>query len=440
MPRDLAISMQGVSKRYEVFGTQRGRLLHALWPSYRDGMQEIWALRDVDLEVRRGESVAVIGRNGGGKSTLLQILTGVLEATSGEVRVQGRISALLELGSGFNPEYTGRDNVLLNGLLLGLSREEILGRFDEIAAFAEIGDAIDRPVKTYSSGMLMRLAFAVQVLTEPEILVIDEALSVGDFFFQQKCFHHIRRLCERGTTLLFVSHDMATVRDMCSRAIYLRAGRAEFIGETREAIRRYMSEQGGAAAPESPARAALALAPGDELDTILGDAAWRRAPGGEGREGALIAVALYNEEGQPTTAFRMGGRMRAKVVFTPAQSGPAHVTLLIRNKYGQVVSSLGSSRLGLVPPDASEARCGIFDLQVSLSIEAGNYSVAFSMSRLTGPNVGENLDATGPIGPITIRWDYERETAPFLGMVGLDATGEFRVAVQRPLASPQEAP
>ncbi len=221
---DVAISAHGVSKRYRVFDNQRSRLLHALRPGHGAGMQEIWALRDVDLEVRRGEAVAVIGRNGGGKSTLLQILTGTLVPTAGEVRVNGRVSALLELGSGFNPEFTGRDNVILNGLLLGLDRSEILRRFDEIAAFADIGDALDRPVKTYSSGMIMRLAFAVQVLTDPEILIIDEALSVGDFFFQQKCFGYIRSLSENGVTLLFVSHDMGTVRNLCERAIYLKNG------------------------------------------------------------------------------------------------------------------------------------------------------------------------------------------------------------------------
>ncbi|MGZ5088805.1 MAG: ABC transporter ATP-binding protein, partial [Usitatibacter sp.] len=168
---DIAIAVRDVAKRYQVFSSERGNLLHTLWPGYRAGMQEIWALQDISFEVRRGDSVAVIGRNGGGKSTLLQILAGTLTPTRGEVRVNGRVSALLELGSGFNPEYTGRDNVMLNGLLLGLSRQEILRRFDEIAAFADIGDAIERPVKTYSSGMMMRLAFAVQVLTDPQILV-----------------------------------------------------------------------------------------------------------------------------------------------------------------------------------------------------------------------------------------------------------------------------
>jgi lipopolysaccharide transport system ATP-binding protein len=197
----VAIRAQGLGKCYRVFASQGARLMHALSPAWKTGVSEIWALRDVDFEIAKGEAVAIIGRNGGGKSTLLQIVTGTLPLTLGEFEVNGRVSALLELGSGFNPEYTGRDNVMMNGLILGFSREEIARRFDEIAAFAEIGDAIDRPVRTYSSGMLMRLAFAVQVLTDPEILVIDEALSVGDFFFQQKCLGYIRSLCEKGVTL-----------------------------------------------------------------------------------------------------------------------------------------------------------------------------------------------------------------------------------------------
>src|ERR1700682_106688 len=238
---DIAISVRNISKCYRVFDDQRSRLLHAVWHKHTKGTQEVWALKDINFEIKRGESVAIIGRNGGGKSTLLEILTGTLTPTTGEVKVNGRVSGLLELGSGFNPAYSGKDNVILNGLLLGLSREEILSRFVEIEAFAEIGAAIDRPVKTYSSGMMMRLAFAVQVLTDPDILIIDEALSVGDFFFQQKCFTYIRSLREKGVTLLFVSHDMGTVRDLCNRAIWLDEGHLQFVGETQLAISQYFA-------------------------------------------------------------------------------------------------------------------------------------------------------------------------------------------------------
>lgn len=424
---DIAISVRNVSKCYKVFDSQGARLRHALWPKKRSGMHEIWALQDINFEIKRGESVAIIGRNGGGKSTLLEILTGTLTSTTGEVRVLGRVSALLELGSGFNPEYTGRDNVVLNGLLLGLTREEILRRFDEIVAFAEIGDALDRPVKTYSSGMMMRLAFAVQVLTDPDILVIDEALSVGDFFFQQKCFSHIRSLREKGVTLVFVSHDMGTVRDICSRAIYLKRGRLQFAGETRLAIRQYLAEGNSGAAPAAPGAVEVETAQAQELQAILQDGVWKAQPHEAGEAGRLVAVAFYDAQGNPATSFRLGSAMHIKVAYRPAKEVPTHVTIVIRNKYDQVVTSVGSSRLGLTPPAPEQnQQPNIFEMRMDLLLEAGNYSVTVTLAHLVAPNRGENLDSTDAIGPITIHWDYEKDVAPFLGMFGLGAAGSFK--------------
>lgn len=425
MSENVAIAARGLGKRFLVYESERARLIHALLPD-RGHRREVWALRDVSLQVARGESVGVIGRNGSGKSTLLQILAGTLPATSGEVRVHGRVCALLELGSGFDPQYTGRDNVVLNGLLLGLSRREILRRFDEIAAFAEIGDAIDRPVKTYSSGMVMRLAFAVQVLMDPDILIVDEALSVGDFFFQQKCYAYIRSLVERGVTLLFVSHDLGAVRDICSRAIYLREGRVEYDGEARLAIRRYLEESGATPAPASAGREPSAAAHG-ELQAILRDAVWTAiGSGASGTGPALLAVALYDREGRPSSSFTLGETMRVKVAYRPGPQPATHVAALIRNRYDQVVTSTGSSRLGLEPPTGGES-IAIFDLEIDMRLEAGNYSLTVGLSRLTGPNHGENLDSSPPIGPIAVRWDYERDVAPFLGMVGLENRAAFRI-------------
>jgi lipopolysaccharide transport system ATP-binding protein len=349
---EAAIRARGLGKRYRVYDSQRARLLHALSPSWTHGMTEIWALQDVDLEVARGESLAIIGRNGGGKSTLLQLLTGTMVPTTGEVAVNGRVSALLELGSGFNPEYTGRDNVMMNGLILGLTREEIAGRFGEIAAFAEIGDAIDRPVKTYSSGMLMRLAFAVQVLTDPEILVIDEALSVGDFFFQQKCLGYIRALLDKGVTLVFVSHDMGTVRDLCRRAVYLRDGRVAFAGETSLAIHEYLAERGGAA-DTAFARAGEA-ADTAELDAIIRDGLWHAAAGRDG-DGRIIAVAICDGQGKPATSFRMGESMRIRVAYRPALSG-AHAR--DRGDPQQVRPGRDVHRLGAAERHAARAGRG----------------------------------------------------------------------------------
>lgn len=427
---DIAISARNVSKRYEVFDSGRARLLNTFWPQHRSGLQEVWALRDIDFEIRRGESVAVIGRNGGGKSTLLQILTGTLAPTEGEVKVNGRVSALLELGSGFNPEYTGRENVMLNGLLLGLSRAEVLRRFDEIVAFAEIGDAVERPVKTYSSGMMMRLAFAVQVLTDPDILIIDEALSVGDFFFQQKCFRYIRSLQERGVTLLFVSHDMGTVRDLCGRALYLKGGRLMFSGDTQTAIRGYLKEgAGGGHADCVSSNESVASGEAGELQAILRDSVWAAPAAADNAPGRLLAVAFYDAQGVAMTSFRLGSSATIKVAFRPATGALNHVTVVIRNKFDQLISMLGSSRLGLVPPREENGRAIIFEMTLDLLLEAGNYSVMVHLGQMTAPNRGQNVDVSPPLGPIVVAWDYEREEAPFLGMVGLPAVGEFRTAL-----------
>jgi lipopolysaccharide transport system ATP-binding protein len=420
------ISVRGVGKRYQVFDSPWARLRHAIASSH-GGMREIQALHDVSFEVTRGESLGVIGRNGGGKSTLLEILTGTVVPTAGEVAVNGRVSALLELGSGFNPEYTGRENVMLNGLLAGFERREILRRFGEVEAFAEIGEAIDRPVKTYSSGMMMRLAFAVQVLSDPDILVIDEALSVGDFFFQQKCFARIRELRARGVTLVFVSHDMGTVRDLCERAVYLKAGRVQFIGDSRDAIRHYLGERGdGGAAPMVGSAASTQAAEPGELDALIRDRAWTSPHGvGVTDAGRIVAVAFYNERGEPTTTFRLGETLRIKVAYRPDARRPTHVTAVLRNKYDHVVTSIGSSRLGVAPPEPGGAMA-IFDMRLELRVEAGNYSVTIGLADWISPNRGESLDTSEAIGPITVQWDYENEVAPFLGMFGPPATASFR--------------
>lgn len=223
---DIAISVRNVSKMYRIYDRPQDRLKQMLLRGRRLYGREFWALRDVSLEVRRGETVGIIGRNGSGKSTLLQIIAGTLSPTDGEVRVNGRVAALLELGSGFNPEFTGRENVYMNGAILGLSREEMAARFDDIAAFADIGEFIDQPVKLYSSGMVVRLAFSINAHIDPDILIIDEALSVGDMYFQAKCMSWIDKLRRRGTTVLFVSHSLQTVKSLCDQALLLNKGEA----------------------------------------------------------------------------------------------------------------------------------------------------------------------------------------------------------------------
>ena len=244
---DLAIQVTNVSKCYHLYDKAQDRLKQAIFPhlhrllgmSVTSYAREFWALKDVCFEVKRGETVGIIGRNGSGKSTLLQIIAGTLDVTQGEVQVHGRVAALLELGSGFNPEFTGRENVYINAAIQGLSKNEIDAKFDDIAAFADIGEFLEQPIKTYSSGMLMRLAFAVNTCIEPEILVVDEALGVGDVPFQSKCYKRLRRLVDDGKSVLFVSHDISTVRSICSRALWLKNGRAELWGDAKTVSKEY---------------------------------------------------------------------------------------------------------------------------------------------------------------------------------------------------------
>ncbi|MGB3199486.1 MAG: ABC transporter ATP-binding protein [Nodosilinea sp.] len=238
MNEELLISLRNVSKVYKRYHQPIDRLKEILLPS-KPRAEEFWAVRDINLEVSHGETLGIIGRNGSGKSTLLQIIAGTLTPTVGEIQVNGRISALLELGSGFNPEFTGRQNVFFNGRLLGLTQEEIENRFDSITSFADIGDFLDQPVKTYSSGMFVRLAFSVAVNVDPKILIVDEALAVGDIFFQQKCFDKMRQLQENGSTLLFVSHDSSAVYKLCNRAILLENGSLVLNSQPKQVIDLY---------------------------------------------------------------------------------------------------------------------------------------------------------------------------------------------------------
>lgn len=240
MCSDIALRTEGLGKSFHIYDKPQDRLWQMLLPRKTPFYREFWALRDVSLTVEKGETVGIIGRNGSGKSTLLQLICGTLGASTGTVACEGRIAALLELGSGFNPEFSGRENVYLNGAVLGLSRAEITARFDEIADFAGIGDFIEQPTKTYSSGMLVRLAFAVSVCVEPDILIVDEALAVGDASFQFKCLQRLEALAARGTTLLFVSHDMSMVKRFCKRVLYLRDGQLRASGLPEDMAELYL--------------------------------------------------------------------------------------------------------------------------------------------------------------------------------------------------------
>ena len=240
MSSDVVVSVSSLGKCYHMYDDPKKRLLQMLYRGRRQFYKEFWALRDISFEIKRGETVGIVGKNGSGKSTLLQLICGTLAATEGAVETRGRIGALLELGSGFNPEFSGRENIHLNAALLGLSRAEIDACFDRIVAFADIGEFLDQPVKTYSSGMVVRLAFAVQAQVSPDILIVDEALAVGDAKFQAKCFARLKDLKEQGTSILLVTHSSEQVVSHCSRAILLDEGRMVQVGEPRQVVNRYL--------------------------------------------------------------------------------------------------------------------------------------------------------------------------------------------------------
>lgn len=370
MSSEIAIKVENLSKCYQIYGQPRDRLKQFVLPRMQrlvgrlpsQYYREFWALKDVSFDVKKGESVGIIGRNGSGKSTLLQIITGTLAPTSGSTTTNGRIAALLELGSGFNPEFTGRENVYLNGALLGLSTEQINEKFDAIAAFADIGEHLEQPVKTYSSGMLVRLAFAVQVQVEPEILIVDEALAVGDALFQKRCFQRIEKLVSDGTTLLFVSHDQESVRTLTNRALLLNKGRAIEWGLSSEVVLRYRKllhdEEAAYFATltqsmvERAAQAPLTInQPASEADApvavpenAMPDMGVRsdRLSFGDG-EVKIIKVETLDSNNQPCSLFYPGEQLRIRITCESfATIDKLNVSIRLRNKEGVKIYSWGT--------------------------------------------------------------------------------------------------
>jgi lipopolysaccharide transport system ATP-binding protein len=318
---NVVIRAHQLSKCYHIYNSPRDRLKQSVVPRLRGLLgrtprqyyREFWALNDVSFEVKKGEAVGIIGRNGSGKSTLLQILAGTVSPTSGELNVNGRIAALLELGSGFNPEFTGRENVILNGQILGLTQQEITARYEQIVEFADIGEFIDQPLKTYSSGMFLRLAFAVQAHIDASIVIIDEALAVGDVFFRQKCYSRLEQLRNSGAAILLVSHSMPDIEQYCERAVLLDRGVARFIGRATEATKHYyllfqgediksLPEVGGSASGSGIAghEGSNGRLPKEAFLNLSGKA---QVGNGQAR---CTAVAMCNTSGEPCNTFRQG--------------------------------------------------------------------------------------------------------------------------------------
>lgn len=420
--RDIAIQVSQLGKCYQIYNKPLDRVKQALLP-HKAYYREFWALQDINFTIKKGESFGIIGRNGSGKSTLLQLLCKTLTPTTGNIEIHGRVAALLELGAGFNPEFTGRENVYLNGTIHGLSQKKMATLFDEIADFADIGAFIDQPVKTYSSGMFVRLAFAVQACIEPDILIVDEALSVGDIFFQQKCARRMQQLRERGTTLIFVSHDMATVRDLCEKAIYLQKGNLIFSGSSVEAVRQYFSE--GLTNNQKPEKNLIAEKSVSESQPLLisefkNTACWlNENTATESTEAKLIAITVTDEQNTPTMKTGMTQTLKFRVLYQSFTTKPVHVAIVLRNRHNHIIHCSSSYTNNIDLPKLSHGEYAIFELDVDCMLEAGSYTFSASLAYIDLPNRGVAIDDSPWIGPLTITFDYENTKAPWLGMFGI---------------------
>jgi ABC-type polysaccharide/polyol phosphate transport system ATPase subunit len=330
----IALRVESVSKQYRIYAKPGDRLKESFTRGRWKRHQEFWALKDVSFEIEKGTTTGIVGANGSGKSTLLQIITGTLDPTHGSVFYEGRIAALLELGAGFNPEFTGIENVFMNASLMGFSRRQTEALLPEIERFAEIGPFIHQPVKTYSSGMYVRLAFSVAVVSDPEILIVDEALAVGDAVFQHRCFRRLKEIQEKGSTILFVSHDPGAVRALCSRAILLDGGRRTADGKPVDVINKYRKLIMSQTAAFEAIEAGEAKHTGDDLVDEL------RAPlkptyrHGDG-SAEVLSVELLNAKQVRVDLVETGEPLlvRMRVLFHEERLNPV-CGFLIRNRFG----------------------------------------------------------------------------------------------------------
>lgn len=345
---ELLIRAQNLGKSYQLYQKPHHRLLQTLFCGRRKFFREFWALQDISFELRRGESLGVMGRNGSGKSTLLQLLSGVLTPTTGQIEVKGRVAALLELGSGFNPEFTGRENAYLNGSILGLTHEEMDEAMPKIERFAGVGDFFDQPVKIYSSGMMLRVAFAVQVQLKPDILIVDEALAVGDVIFQKRCFERIRELLNGGTSLIFVTHDTESVRTFTQKAILLDHGCMVTSGDSKSVLTTYqqMILEEEKQYLENYVTEQIALASSYEMQnkSNTGDAEHNREDNEFGTfEATITKVEIQDSMGRDTNLIVSGDPLCIVVSFTvQTDIDTLIIGLRIRNREGVKCYSWGT--------------------------------------------------------------------------------------------------
>jgi ABC-type polysaccharide/polyol phosphate transport system ATPase subunit len=365
------ISVEGVSRRFRIHARETRTLKDLFVQRGRSEATDVWALRDVSVAVSPGEAVGLVGRNGSGKTTLLRLVAGIIKPTAGRARAEGRIGSLLELGAGFHPDFTGRENVFLNGAIQGIRRADIREHFDEIVGFAELEHAIDRPTRTYSSGMTMRLGFAIGAFLNADILLLDEVFAVGDEAFQAKCFDRLTTFRRDGGTIVFVSHDAAAVERLCPRSVLLEAGRATFDGDTREAVRRY--------------RRVLA----DDVDPAEREAGLREWGSGEA---TIASTALVGRDGDTRVEFTSGEPFALHVgVSVHDGLAPPKLQLELRDDSGRLVAGEAVSLAELGWAAGNGDRSVRFEVG-SLPLADGRFHLRLGLTDESGEHLYHQLD------------------------------------------------
>ncbi len=466
---EIVLSVQNVSKHYKLWTSPTERLRYSLLSQAHRTLrrvlpansaplnaigrrraalhQDFAALHEVSFEVRRGESLGILGRNGAGKSTLLQIIAGTLRPTTGQVEVYGRVAALLELGSGFNVEYTGRENVYLNAAILGFSKAEVDAKFDGIAGFADIGRFLDQPVKTYSSGMMVRLAFSVQMAVDPTLFIIDEALAVGDIYFQNKCNKALKRKLDDGMTLLLVSHSPASVRTLCQSGLVLDRGRPAFLGPSDEAVNIYHALGSSRRGEEDTGETDPLAVDGDgdgELSSFAEqdrEAAAPRIPQGLGqiqdeigtREAVITGCEIFDVAGRacheftPGDAIRVGYTIQSHVDLDHLLLGYA-----VRDKFNNIVSAGTSLNRGIASVSLRRGQVYVVYLTLAGRLGAGEYLLDLGVGREpdAAGSPTSSCHRVGGISYFGISWG--QQDVAFQGICDLDAAFEEPQPVQAP--------